>query len=46
MNGKGEFFQIQRSICNIPIGAANICNILPRLADFQWINCGETEKES
>ena len=32
MHGKGEIFKIKGSICNIPIEAANICNILPRLA--------------
>ena len=30
MHGKGEFCKIKASICNIPIEAANICNILPR----------------
>ena len=29
MHGKGEFFQITGGICNIPIQAPNICNILP-----------------
>ena len=33
MHGKGEFVKIKGSICNIPIETANICNILPRLAD-------------
>ena len=28
-HGKGEFCKIKGSICNIPIEAANICNILP-----------------
>ena len=32
MPGKGGFFKIKRSICNIPIEAGNICNILPRPA--------------
>ena len=32
MHGKGEFSKIKRSICNIPIEAVNICNILPRPA--------------
>ena len=32
MHGKGEFFKIKGSICNIPIEAANISNILPRPA--------------
>ena len=32
MHGKGEFSKIKRSICNIPVEAANICNILPRPA--------------
>ena len=32
MQGKGEFSKIKGSICNIPIEAANICNILPRSA--------------
>ena len=32
MHGKGEFFKIKGSICNIPIETANICNILPRPA--------------
>ena len=30
MHGKGEFPKIKGSICNIPVEAANICNILPR----------------
>ena len=30
MHGKGEFSKIKGSICNIPVEAANICNILPR----------------
>ena len=30
---KGDFVKIKCSICNIPIKAANICNILPRPAD-------------
>ena len=29
---KGDFFKIKRSICNIPIEAANICNVLPTSA--------------
>ena len=33
MHGKVEFAKIKGSICNIPIEAANICNILPRSAD-------------
>ena len=33
MHGKGEFAKIENSICNIPIKAGNICNILPRPAD-------------
>ena len=32
MHGKGEFSNIKGSICNIPIEALNICNILPRPA--------------
>ena len=32
MHGKGEFSKIKGSICNIPIEARNVCNILPRLA--------------
>ena len=32
MHGKGEFSKIKGSICNIPVEAANICNILPRPA--------------
>ena len=32
MYGKGEFFKINGSICNILTEAANICNILPRSA--------------
>ena len=30
MHGKGEFSKIKGSICNIPVEAANISNILPR----------------
>ena len=30
MHGKGEFCKVKGSICNIPIEAANICNILLR----------------
>ena len=33
MHRKGEFAIIKGSIWNIPIEAANICNILPRPAD-------------
>ena len=33
MHGKKEFAKIKGRICNIPIEAANICNILRRLAD-------------
>ena len=33
MHGKGEFAKIKGSICNIPIEAANICNILSGPAD-------------
>ena len=33
MHGKWEFAKIKGSTCNIPIEAANICNILPSLAD-------------
>ena len=33
IHGKREFAKIKGSICNIPIEAANICNILPRPAD-------------
>ena len=33
MHGKGEFVKIKGSICNIPIEAANICNVLPRPAN-------------
>ena len=33
MRGKVEFAKIKGSICNIPIEAANICNILSRPAD-------------
>ena len=32
MDGKEEFAKIKGSICNIPIEAAIICNILPRPA--------------
>ena len=32
MHGKGEYSKIKRIICNVPIEAANICNILPRQA--------------
>ena len=30
---KGNFAKIKGSLCNIPIEAANICNILSRPAD-------------
>ena len=30
---KGEFAKVKGNICNMPIEAANICNILPRPAD-------------
>ena len=33
MHGKWEFAKLKGSICNIPIEAANICNILSRPAD-------------
>ena len=33
MHGKGSFSKIEGSVCNIPIEAANIWNILPRPAD-------------
>ena len=33
MHGKGEFAKVKGSICNIPIEATDICNILPRSAD-------------
>ena len=35
MHGKVEFalLEFKGSICNIPIKAANICNVLPRSAD-------------
>ena len=33
MHGKGEFAKVKDNICNIPIEAANICNIFPRPAD-------------
>ena len=33
MHEKGDFVKIKCIICNIPIKAANICNILPRPAD-------------
>ena len=33
MHGKGEFSKIRGSICNIPIEADSLCNILPRPAD-------------
>ena len=32
MYGKGKVCKVKESICNIPIEAANICNILPRPA--------------
>ena len=32
MHAKYEFSQINRSICNIPVEAADTCTILPRLA--------------
>ena len=32
MHGKSKFSKIKGSICNIPIEAANTCNILPRPA--------------
>ena len=32
MHGKDKFSKIKGSICNIPIEAANTCNILPRPA--------------
>ena len=37
MPGKGEFYKIKGSICNIPVEAADTCNILPNSS--QWINC-------
>ena len=37
MHGKGEFAIIKGSICNIPIEAANIYNILPRPADSKGL---------
>ena len=40
MHGKVEFCKIEESICNIPIEAANVCNMLPSCSSFQWINCG------
>ena len=33
IHGKEEFSKIKGGICNIPIEAANICNILPRPVD-------------
>ena len=33
MHGKGKFAKIKGSICNIPIEAANMCNIFPIPAD-------------
>ena len=32
MHGKGEFYKNKGSICNIPVEAANISNMLPRPA--------------
>ena len=32
MHGKGEVYKIKGNICNIPIEAANISNILSRTA--------------
>ena len=37
MHGKGEMAIIKGSICNIPIEAANIYNILPRPADSKGL---------
>ena len=34
MHEKGELSKIQQCICNIPIEAINICNILPRPAVY------------
>ena len=37
MHGKREFCKVKGSMCNIPIEAANICNILPGPAVFNGL---------
>ena len=37
MHGQGEFSKIKGCICNIPIEAPNVCNILPRPAVFNGL---------
>ena len=37
MNGKGKFAKIKSSDCIIPIEAANICIILTRTLDSNWL---------
>ena len=37
MHGKGESSKTEGSIYNIPIAAANICNILPRSAVYNGL---------
>ena len=37
MQGKSEFFKIKGVIWNIPVKAANICNILPRPPVFNGL---------
>ena len=45
MHGKGEFCKIKVSICNIPIEAANICNILPRPAVSNGLNVVKLKRD-
>ena len=37
MHGKGEFSKIKGSICNVPMESADICNVLPRPADYNGL---------
>ena len=45
MHRKGEFSKMKRSICNIPIEAANICNILPRPAVSNGLNVVKLKRD-
>ena len=40
-----ELFKIKRSICKIPVQAANICNILPRQATSNVLLFGKLKRD-
>ena len=45
MHGKGAFFKSKGSICNIPMKAGNLCDVLPKPALFNGLIVAKLKRD-